>query len=65
MTRGIAIWRTVDRFFRRYVGKKGYKDGHFGLVLAVSSALYEFAAYSKLVEIKEKGYYLPKTSAKG
>jgi glycosyltransferase involved in cell wall biosynthesis len=60
MTKGIALWRTVDRFFRRYVGKKGYKDGYFGLVLAVSSALYEFAAYSKLVEIKEKGYYLDK-----
>ncbi len=58
MTKGIAIWRTVDRFFRRFVGKKGYKDGYYGLVLAVSSALYEFAAYSKLVEIRTKGYYI-------
>ena len=58
MTKGKAMWRTVDRFFRRYVGKKGYKDGYWGLVLSVSSALYEFIAYSKYVEIKEKGYYL-------
>ena len=58
MSRGKAMWRTIDRFFRRYVGKKGYKDGYYGLVLSVTSALYEFAAYSKYVEIKEKGYYL-------
>ncbi len=58
MSKGKAIWRTVDRFFRRYVGRKGYKDGYYGFVLAVSSALYEFSAYSKYVEIKEKGYYL-------
>ncbi len=58
MSKGKAMWRTVDRFFRRYIGKKGYKDGYLGLVLSVSSALYEFCAYSKYVEIKEKGYYL-------
>ena len=27
MSLGKAIWRTVDRFFRRFIGKKGYKDG--------------------------------------
>ncbi len=58
MSQGKAIWRTVDRFFRRYIGKKGYKDGYLGFVLSVSSALYELEAYSKYVEIKEKGYYL-------
>jgi glycosyltransferase involved in cell wall biosynthesis len=57
MSQGKAMWRTVDRFFRRYVGKKGYKDGYLGLVLSISSALYEFEAYSKYKEIKEKGYY--------
>ena len=58
MPKGKAMWRTVDRFFRRYIGKKGYKDGFLGLVLSVSSALYEFEAYGKYVEIREKGYYL-------
>ncbi len=58
MSQGKAIWRTVDRFFRRYIGKKGYKDGYLGFILSVSSALYELEAYSKYVEIKEKGYYL-------
>lgn len=65
MSKGKAMWRTIDRFFRRYVGRKGYKDGHYGLVLAVSSALYEFAAYSKYVEIKEKGYYLNDLKRRG
>jgi glycosyltransferase involved in cell wall biosynthesis len=58
MTMGIAIWRTVDRFFRRFIGKKGYKDGYYGFVLAAMSGFYEFAAYSKYREIKEKGYYI-------
>jgi hypothetical protein len=57
MGMGRALWRTIDRFFRRFVGKKGYKDGYYGFVLAVMSGFYEFAAYSKYREIKEKGYY--------
>ncbi|MBF0489128.1 MAG: glycosyltransferase family 2 protein [Candidatus Omnitrophica bacterium] len=58
MSKGKAMWRTVDRFFRRYIGKKGYKDGYLGFILSVSSSLYEFLAYSKYREIKDKGYYL-------
>ena len=58
MTQGKAMWRTIDRFFRRYVGKKGYKDGYYGFVAAVLSGFYEFAAYSKYKEIKERGIYL-------
>ena len=58
MSMGKAVWRSVDRFFRRFIGKKGYKDGYYGFVLAVLSGFYEFAAYSKYREIKEKGYYI-------
>jgi glycosyltransferase involved in cell wall biosynthesis len=58
MSQGKAMWRTIDRFFRRYIGKKGYKDGYLGFALSLSSALYEFEAYSKYMEIREKGYYL-------
>ncbi|MEI7998924.1 MAG: glycosyltransferase family 2 protein [Candidatus Omnitrophota bacterium] len=58
MTLGIGIWRTVDRFFRRFIGKKGCKDGYYGFAAAVISAFQEIASYSKYKEVKEKGYYL-------
>ena len=58
MSFGKAMWRTIDRFFRRYIGKKGYKDGYYGFVAAVLSGFYQFAAYSKYKEIKERGIYL-------
>jgi (heptosyl)LPS beta-1,4-glucosyltransferase len=63
MSCGKAMWRSWDRFFRRFIAKKGYKDGYYGFVAAVISGFHEFAAYSKYREIKEKGYYLPKASA--
>lgn len=53
-----GAWRSLDRFWRRYVRKKGYRDGYYGFVAAVLSGFYEFAAYSKLREIREKGTYL-------
>ena len=58
MPLGKALWRAWDRFFRRFVAKKGYKDGYFGFVAAVLSSLNELAVYSKYKEMKEKGYYL-------
>jgi len=58
MSTGKAMWRSWDRFFRRFVAKKGYKDGYYGFVAAVISGFHEFAAYSKYREMKEKGYYL-------
>ena len=58
MTLGKALWRTIDRFFRRYIGKKGYKDGYYGFIAAVLSGFYQLAAYSKYLEIKERGIYL-------
>lgn len=64
MSMGKAMWRSWDRFFRRFIAKKGYKDGYYGFVAAVLSGFHEFAAYSKYREMKEKGYYLPKASAK-
>ena len=63
MSCGKAMWRAWDRFFRRFVAKKGYKDGYYGFVAAVISGFHEFAAYSKYREMKEKGYYLKKAPA--
>lgn len=54
----IALWRMVDRFFRRFIGKGGYKDGFYGFVAAILSGLYEIIAYAKLVEIRERQIYL-------
>lgn len=65
MSMGKAIWRTGDRFWRRFISKKGYKDGYYGFVAAVISAFNEFAVYSKYREIKEKGYYINKTVVAG
>ena len=58
MPLGKAVWRSVDRFFRRYIGKKGYKDGYYGFAAAVISSFHEIAAYSKYREIKEFKTYL-------
>ena len=58
MGMGRAFRRTIDRFLRRYVRKKGYKDGYYGFISAVLSGFYELAAYSKLREIRQRGYYL-------
>lgn len=58
VTLGKTVWRTVDRFFRRFIGKGGYKDGYYGFVGAVLSGFYQWAAYSKYREIKERGVYL-------
>jgi glycosyltransferase involved in cell wall biosynthesis len=65
MPLGKAMWRSWDRFFRRFIAKKGYKDGYFGFVAAVLSGFHEFAAYSKYREMKEKGYYIKTTPTSG
>ena len=61
MSFGKAMWRAWDRFFRRFIAKKGYKDGYYGFAAAVISGFHEFAAYSKYWEIKTKGYYSGKS----
>lgn len=64
MSFGKAMWRTVDRFWRRFVSKKGYKDGYYGFIAAVLSGFNELAVYSKYREIKEKGYYIDRLTPK-
>lgn len=43
--------RTIDRFFRSYIGKKGWKDGFVGFVIAFFAGLYQFLSYLKYREI--------------
>jgi glycosyltransferase involved in cell wall biosynthesis len=48
------IWRTVDRFFRRYIRKKGYKDGLYGFMVAYFDSLYQILSYAKFKMLKNK-----------
>ncbi len=45
------IWRTIDRFIRTYIGRRGYKDGFIGFVVAFFAGLYQFVSYLKYREI--------------
>ena len=49
----VALWRTVDRFFRSYLLKKGYKDGFIGLMMAIFASLYQILSYAKYWEMKK------------
>lgn len=47
-------WRTVDRFFRRYIRKRAYKDGLYGFVIAYFDSLYQILSYIKYREMLKK-----------
>ncbi|MEW6008943.1 MAG: glycosyltransferase family 2 protein [Candidatus Omnitrophota bacterium] len=56
MSLGHALWRTVDRFFRRFIGKKGYRDGFIGFMIAFFDSLYQILSYAKYRQMKiDKG----------
>ncbi len=49
-----AFWRAVDRFFRKFIRKKGYKDGFYGFMSAFSDSLYQILSYAKYQELQRK-----------
>jgi glycosyltransferase involved in cell wall biosynthesis len=51
MRLGRFIWRGIDRFIRTYIGKKGYRDGFIGFVVAFYASLYQFMSYLKYREL--------------
>jgi hypothetical protein len=51
MTKVRFLWRTYDRFMRAYFGRKGYKDGFIGFVIAFNAGLYQYVSYLKYREI--------------
>jgi hypothetical protein len=54
MSLGHAVWRALDRcFYRRIIRKKAYKDGIYGIVVAVFSGMYQLISYMKYREMKE------------
>ncbi len=48
-----ALRKTIDRFLRAYVLKKGFRDGFIGLVVAVFAGLYQFLTYAKYRQLKQ------------
>ncbi|MBF0522056.1 MAG: glycosyltransferase family 2 protein [Candidatus Omnitrophica bacterium] len=53
-TFGKYFWRAVDRFFRTYVAKKGYKDGLIGFMVAFFNSAYQIISYAKYWEMTQK-----------
>ena len=49
-----AFWRVADRFFRKFIRKKGYKDGFYGFIAAFSDSLYQILSYAKYWEMRKK-----------
>lgn len=45
------IWRSIDRFIRTYIGRRGYKDGFLGFIIAFYASLYQFISYLKYREL--------------
>lgn len=51
MRLGRFLWRSLDRFIRTYVARKGYKDGFIGFAIAYFASLYQFISYLKYREL--------------
>lgn len=47
--------RIISRFWKSYVGRKGYREKHFGLLLALFSATYPLVSYLKAKIAEEEG----------
>jgi glycosyltransferase involved in cell wall biosynthesis len=55
MSLGHALWRMLDRcFYRRLLRKKAYKDGIYGITVAVFSGVYQLVSYLKYREMLEE-----------
>jgi len=44
---GQNLRRIVSRFFRCYIGRKGYREGPWGFLIALCAALYPILSYLK------------------
>ena len=53
MSMGVAFWRTIDRFFRSFIGKAGWRGGFMGFVIAYFASLYQIMSYIKYYEITQ------------
>jgi hypothetical protein len=39
--------RIASRFWKCYVGRRGYREGHYGFLIALCAALYPILSYLK------------------
>lgn len=46
-----ALRKTIDRFLRAYILKKGFLDGLIGLMFAMAAGLYQIFSYAKYQEM--------------
>lgn len=54
MSGGRITWRAIDRFFRRFIGRKGYKDGFTGFMVAFFDTLYQIVSFAKFREMRQE-----------
>ena len=54
MNFGIALAKSIGRFLKTFVIKKGYKDGFVGFMVAFFVALYQIMSFAKYWELKRK-----------
>lgn len=54
MSLGRAIWRTIDRFPRSFIGKQGWRDGFIGFVIGYFASLYQIMSYMKYIQMKRE-----------
>jgi len=54
MSMGKAIWRTLDRFPRSFIRKKGYKDGFIGFMIGFFASLYQVMSYAKYWQMRRE-----------
>ncbi len=48
------IYKSIDRFLRNYVGKKGFKDGFMGFLMSVGHGYYQLLTFGKYQELKKR-----------
>ncbi len=65
MSIGKAIWRTIDRFPRSFIGKRGYKDGFIGFMVAFFASLYQIISYAKYWQFKNDPIFKDKFKSVG
>lgn len=48
------LYKSFDRFFRNYIGKKGYQDGFMGFLMSIGHGLYQILTYAKYLELRNQ-----------
>jgi glycosyltransferase involved in cell wall biosynthesis len=48
-----AIRKSIDRFIKAYILKKGFRDGFLGFMMAYLGGFYQILSYAKYTELKK------------